>query len=256
MDPYLESRWGDVHSALSVAVRSALQPQLPRGLRARVQEEVFVDAEDEIRMQRYQPDAHVIQTGDFTGATAVAERLATVKPILVRRVPVEKLNRWVTIIDTQSHNRVVTAIEILSPSNKASGPRNKKYRQKLKDCIAGGVNIVEIDLLRSRRHKLPIQMSDLKEQDRGEYLLNVHRALPDDDVWEVYPLSLREPLQMLPIPLRETDADVPLELQPIIERIYVEGGHDDIDYSQPLDPPLKSDDATWLATLITPPANT
>ena len=56
---------------------------------------------------------------------------------------------------------------------------------------------------------------------------------------------------MLSIPLRPgRDADVPLALQPIVDRIYIEGGYDDLDYARPLRPPLSPADAAWAADRI------
>ncbi len=69
-------------------------------------------------------------------------------------------------------------------------------------------------------------------------------------VWEVYPMVLRESLPRVPIPLRHADADVGFELQPLIERVYVAGGHDDLDYSKPIEPPLEQDDAAWADLLL------
>ncbi len=43
MDPYLESCWGDVHASFIIYSREQIQAQLPPGLRARVEERVFVD---------------------------------------------------------------------------------------------------------------------------------------------------------------------------------------------------------------------
>src|SRR5207248_5881448 len=47
MDPYLESRWSDVHTALCTGIRTALQPRLPRGLRARAQQDVLLETTDD-----------------------------------------------------------------------------------------------------------------------------------------------------------------------------------------------------------------
>jgi hypothetical protein len=41
-----------------------------------------------------------------------------------------------------------------------------------------------------------------------------------------------------------------LDLQRLIERAYIAGGHDDIDYTQPCDPPLEEDDAAWVKSLL------
>ena len=46
MDPYLERRWGDVHTSLCTYIREVLQPLLPRDLRARATEDVLLSDED------------------------------------------------------------------------------------------------------------------------------------------------------------------------------------------------------------------
>ena len=46
MNPWLESHWGDIHTSLTTYARDQLQPQLPAGLRARVEEYVAVEAEE------------------------------------------------------------------------------------------------------------------------------------------------------------------------------------------------------------------
>ena len=58
------------------------------------------------------------------------------------------------------------------------------------------------------------------------------------DVAELYPLPLAEPLPAIRIPLRESDADVTLNLQALIDQCYENGGYDTIDYRQPPVPPL------------------
>lgn len=45
IDPHLESRWGDVHLSLITYARDAIQPTLPRDLRARLQERIVDGAE-------------------------------------------------------------------------------------------------------------------------------------------------------------------------------------------------------------------
>ena len=81
MDPYLEKRWGDVHHRLVQYSCDRLQMALPRDLRARVEERVFVEAEPR-RARQIIPDVYISQqfsSGGFElreGAeTAVAEPL-------------------------------------------------------------------------------------------------------------------------------------------------------------------------------------
>jgi hypothetical protein len=63
-------------------------------------------------------------------------------------------------------------------------------------------------------------------------------------------LELRRPLPKIPIPLRKKDREVPLDLQPLIDRVYTAGGHDDIDYNKPLNTPLTEQDAKWADELL------
>jgi hypothetical protein len=251
MDPYLERRWGDVHSALCIEIRTSLQPILPEGLRARAQEDVLLEYDPAVSSRSYQPNIAIVEVGEAeesSGGKGMS-LATTLKRISVRHVRRPRRRRWVEILDTSDSNRVVTAIEILSPGNKASGKLNRSYRKKLEQYLDGGTNVVEIDLLRSSRKRLAVPTAEIPEETRSDYYVSLCRA-DDPDLWIVYPMSLRNPLPTVPIPCRNTDNDVPLELQPIIDRIYQEGGHDDLNYHEPLEPPLSSEDCAWAAALI------
>ena len=126
---------------------------------------------------------------------------------------------------------------------------NRRYRAKLKRYIDGGANVVEIDLLRSTRERLAVPMADLPADRQAAYCTCVSRAA-DPDLWAAYPMPLRDPLPVVPVPCRQGEPEVPLALQPIIDRIYDEGGYDSIDYAVPARPPLPPDDATWATDVI------
>ena len=253
MDPYLERYWDDVHISLCTAIRTALQPKLPKGLRARAAQHIRLETPDEDPGpgQRFEGDTVLVATGPAArkgggGGTA----LATVEPVLFEEIPALERERWVQIIDTADGNRVVTVIEILSPGNKESGDLNRRYREKLKQYRRAGVNLVEIDLLRSSRARLRITNADIPPNRRAAYYTCVNWAGGEQPwFWKVYPMPLRNPLPTVPIPCRKGEADVALPLQPIIDRIYVEGGHDDINYAAPLRPRLSAADAAWAAEL-------
>ena len=247
MDPYLERRWDDVHAKLCAFIGEAIQPDLPAALRARTESRVLLEDESGEELSRYIPDAAVVEVDERVPSPArTVGGTVTLEPVrftLLRDPPV---HRWVKIIDVERGNRVVTAIEILSPGNKRPGPLNDDYREKIDDYIAAGVNVVEIDLLRGRRNLLAVRHDMLPPERAGEYLYCVHRARRRRE-WLAYPMRLRDRLPVVPVPLRPIDADVTLDLQSLIDRVYVAGGHDDIDYAKPADPPLSADDAAWLA---------
>jgi hypothetical protein len=54
------------------------------------------------------------------------------------------------------------------------------------------------------------------------------------------------------VPLREPDADAPLDLGAAVAAVYERGAYaDDIDYGQSLTPPaLTSDEAAWVSALL------
>jgi hypothetical protein len=245
MDPYLEEDWGPVNVNLLVAIQAVLQPFLPPGLRARAEQDVFLEEPGE--PTRYRSDVTVTEIGrdgfEARSASAVAE------PFFLEVEHEPRPHRWVQVIDTRAGNRVVTVIELLSLKNKNAGDGNQKYRAKIEDYIDAGVNVVEIDLLRSSRARLDVTTAAIPPDRREAYCTCVHRA-SDARKWRVYPMSMRLPLPAIPVPCRAQDADVPLPLQAVVDRVYLEGGYDGIDYQQPLVTPLSPADAAWTAELI------
>jgi hypothetical protein len=57
------------------------------------------------------------------------------------------------MVDSCTH--VITAIELLSPSNKQPGEAAVAWTRKRFDYLRGGINLVEIDLLRGSVWTLP-----------------------------------------------------------------------------------------------------
>jgi hypothetical protein len=100
---------------------------------------------------------------------------------------------------------------------------------------------VEIDLLRGGQ-----RMPMLDPWPDSPYTLLVARA-KKFQLCRVWPAHFQRPLPSLPLPLAKPDADVPVELQPMIAAIYQRFRYErSINYSKPLIPPLSSKDAAWL----------
>jgi len=251
MNPWLEEHWGDVHTSLPTYARDQLQPRLPPGLRARIEEYVAVESEEDwdAPRSRFSPDVRVIERPealeDSGGvATAVAVAVAA-KPLVVKRESEPETLRYIQIVDTNSGHRIVTSIEFLSLANKISEEGRRQYRSKQRQMIQGGVNLVEIDLLRAGPWVLGVQRSHLPRSYREPYRINVVRADGAGDA-EVYRVSLRQPLPTIRIPLRSGEDDVPLQLQALIDAAYENGRYaDDIDYTRDPHPALSADDAAW-----------
>lgn len=156
--------------------------------------------------------------------------------------------RYIEIFDT-SGGRVITVIEFVSPTNKIAGDGREQYLRKQQEVRGAGINLVEIDLTRRGERQLAFPEAELPPNHRATYLACVYRGFATRR-YEIYPLPLRERLPAIRIPLRDEDPDATLDLQALVDRAYVEGRYDDLDYSAACDPPLTEDDARWAAELV------
>ena len=127
------------------------------------------------------------------------------------------------------------------------------YQEKQCDLGDADVSLVEIDLLRAGPHVLQLPLAQYPPAYRTPYKVCVHRG------WkakvEIYRVPLRQRLPAIRIPLRQTDADVKLDLQALITQVYRHSRYDDIDYTVPPVPPLGADDDAWADELLAPLGN-
>jgi hypothetical protein len=252
MDPYLERYWGDVHASLLVYMRDQIQEQLPDDLQARVEETVRVSAVgDDSRW--VVPDVLVIEEPaavEYATPAASAVVPPATEPLLIAIPPQPRAQRHLVIVDATSGNRVVTAVEVLSPTNKTTKSGRRRYREKQRTYLRNRVNLVEIDLLRAGRFILSVPDSEIPDSILADYWVCVRRAVRPH--WaELYPIGLREPLPNIRVPLRPSDADILIQLQPLVDRCYQSGRYDRIDYGQPLRPPFTDDQRRWVDGLLT-----
>ena len=249
MDPWLELHWRDVHSRLIIYIANYIQRQLPAPLVARAEEDVLVDIPQEAPAI-VRPDIAIAQDwvpGQSGNVATLSPPPKVAEPMLVR-VPEPEVDRRVEIYDP-SGGRVVTAIEVLSPSNKLPGQAQNGYRSKQRDFLAAGVNLVEIDLVRAGKWVFSLDEGALPLEKRTPYMVCVFRATQSDQR-AFYPLPLRERLPSIAIPLRPEDRDVALDLQQVVDEAYETGRYDRTDYRRPLKPPLPPEDATWATDLL------
>jgi hypothetical protein len=250
MDPYLEQFWRDVHARLVIYAADQLQRRLPGELRARVEERVVVESADEAERSVF-PDVRVIERGRGMAAVATLDSgVAVAEPIMVHVPPEPMTETFIEIMDVGTGKQVVTVVEVLSVSNKLPGDGQNQYLAKKRELRDGNVSLVEIDLLRTGHHVLSVPEAWIAPSKRTPYKVCVRRGTKPWD-FEMYPFPLRDRLPAIRIPLRTTDADVPLDLQELIDQCYRNGGYDeDIDYRANPVPPLDPVDAAWADELL------
>jgi hypothetical protein len=249
MDPYLESPafWQGFHTRFLVEIGNELVACLPPGYYADVEQTVWLhDFLEDGPTQAIRPDAYVAGERSNT-ATAVLTVNPPSASIQMHPPTLEDRQRYIEIVD-QADQRVVTAIELLSPSNKDPGSNREHYLRKRNSYFQSQTNLVEIDLLRSGQRMpsaTPIPMAD--------YLTIIVRAdqFPQADVWA---RSLQEPLPIIPVPLKPGDGTVPLDLQACLCHVYDQAGYRNrIRYDRPPTIPLAPTDGEWAAQLFSPP---
>jgi hypothetical protein len=245
MDPYLEQHWLDVHHALATYARDQLQPRLPGGLRARIEERVFVESDDDGQYAGIHPDVRIIEHPMSSSAGAATQgAVATAEPIVIQTLSDPISQGYIEIVDASSGNRVVTVIEFVSPSNKVPGEGRKQYLLKQRRVIRAKANLVEIDLTRVGHRTLAAKRTMIPPRYHTTYLACVTRGWKWGES-EIYPIRLAERLPAIRIPLRKSDAEVSLDLQTLIDQCYENGAYDTIDYRQPLKPPLEAAESAW-----------
>jgi hypothetical protein len=122
------------------------------------------------------------------------------------------------------------------------------------EILSSDANLIEIDLLRSGRRLLAYPELEAAVYDQApDYLVLLNRSALRAGYWmdfSLYPISLREPLPCILVPLAGDDPDVLLDLQVAFNQAYAGGPYTRmIDYTVEPDPPLRAEDAAWADQL-------
>ncbi len=248
MDPYLEGYlWPDFHHRIATEITRQLAPRIRPRYVARLEVSVVEDPSPEAELAILYPDVEVLslERHEASAPAGLSTEPEIVAPLILRILdPVDV--RLVTVeIRDAGKNRLVTSIEILSPVNKRE-PGLTRYRRKQRKLRRAGVHVLEVDLL--RRGFRPI--ANRKLPDAMYFVALTRSGAGTTGIW---PLTLRDPLPRIPVPLLAPDSDVPLDLGAVIRAIYEEAGYDlSVDYSHPPPPPeVGEEDRRWLAELLT-----
>lgn len=258
MDPYLEHPqiFPGLHGSIIFCLKAALQPRLPEPYYADSDERVWV----EVTQRHIEPDVNVLRARrgpereeTETGGVAVLTEPRT-QPILVTVPCAERRETWLEIYTRQDGTeRLVTAVEVLSPTNKTPGRRRDEYLQKQEELLEHGeVNLIEIDLLRAGKHTtaVPRELA-LEKAGPYDYHVCVHRFDRFADYF-VYPIQLERSLPEIEVPLLPQDGSISVDLQEVFNRCYDEGPyHRRVRYEEDTPvPPLSPKQAKWAQELL------
>jgi hypothetical protein len=243
MNPYLEhpALWPEIHTFLLVNMARLLNTQIIPKYRAAIDQRVYIDT-----VLVGIPDTTVIRK---SATTRSAERLSSQSVAVASRpervaVPmqVEVKEPFLEIREVETHT-VITAVELLSPSNKRTDAGRQQYLEKRQQVLRSRTHFVEIDLLRAGE-PMPIEGGR-----KSDYQILVSRS-QERPAAERYPFNLQEAIPGFYLPLQAGDDEPVIDLKQLLLQASEEAAIDlSIDYSQPPVPDLSPEDAAWLQTL-------
>lgn len=244
VDPYLEhpDLWPDVHHRLIVAIADTLAPILRPRYRVLVDKRTYrVDPSEMVFIGR--PDVGAIRT-----VQEPAEPYAAVEPgaPLTVQVPVPDIveQGYLEVRDVAS-GEVVTALELLSPSNKRPGEGRRLYEQKRLTILGSLTHLVEIDLLRAYE---PMLVYGDGRESHYRILVSRSERRPRADLLT---FNVQDPIPAFHLPLRKDDEEPLVDLGRLLRELYDRAGYDlSIDYGLEPVPPLEDEDAEWGTQLL------
>ena len=213
MDPYLERRglWEQTHLWIVVMAQDVLNAQITPKYRA-----------------------------------AIAQRTYTA--ITDLPVPEEIKERYLEIREV-STDRVITVIELLSPSNKLSREGRDEYERKRLKVLGSLTHLIEIDLLRAGT---PPEFRLRQPAASSDYRITISRS-ERRPYADLHLFGIREPIPDIRIPLKRGEDEPVLPLNRLLHELYDRARYDlVIHYDRPAEPPLNELDAVWVQSIIKP----
>ena len=242
----------DLHNTLIAFLRGDLNRQLPPPFFAAIATRVYMEESE----RRTEPDVEVLSpTGTVGGGGTAVAPVAVTDLLEIPAPPLPDEDITETFIEIRAAGdgeRLVTSIEVLSPTNKTPGATGRGlYLAKQHELQSAGVNLVEIDLLRRGAHATAASLAELRRR-AGRFDYHVCVTLGDRaDARFVAPILLSHRLPTIPVPLTPDVAAVPVDLQALLDHCYDEALYTRrVRYDRPCDPPLTDEQRVWAEGVL------
>jgi hypothetical protein len=150
-------------------------------------------------------------------------------------------------IRQRNDGRLVTLVEVVSPTNKTTSTGRVAYLDKRREGRSANANLVEIDLVLQGQPTLDYARDGLPDWD---YAVTVTRSTQPDR-YEIYTATLQKRLPRFRLPLAADDRDTVLDLHTAFSRCYDQGGFaGKIDYQRDPSTSLSDEDRRWLHQVL------
>lgn len=210
MDPFLEEEnlWPAFHHQLIGSLFQILLPNLVDRYRARVGQRQYV----------------------------------TEMPLFTSIIREEHQEEFVEVRQ-RTDGRLITLVDVVSPTNKLSQRGRLAYLEKRKEARVQSASIVEIDLVMQGQPMLDYSRDGLPDWD---YAVTVTRCTQPER-YEIYTSTIQKRLPRFKLPLAVDDRDIVVDLQAAFARCYDQGGFaNQIDYGRDPGVVREDDERRWL----------
>jgi hypothetical protein len=246
MDPYLErpALWPDCHNRLIVLLANDLAPRVRPRYYVAIEERTYTTEVSELLLAGRAVLA-VIQPS--MASSGLPEEAVSRSPAGVMvEVPLpEEVRETFLEVRTVEKDRLVTVLEILSPTNKRMGEGREQYLRKRRRVLGTATHLVEIDLLRDGE---PMPIRGIAPPGDYRILLCRHEIRPGA---ELIAFTVRTPIPTFPLPLLPGDPEPSVDLNRLFHELFDVAAYDlRIDYRGNADPPLEGEDAVWADSLL------
>jgi hypothetical protein len=177
----------------------------------------------------------------------VGQRRYTTEQALFTSIVREDHEEEFIEVRQRNDNRLVTLVDVVSPTNKTTAAGRQAYLVKRKDAKNAGASLVEIDLVMQGQPMLDYSREGLPEWDHA---VTVTRA-SQPERYEIYTATVQKKLPKFRLPLAADDRDTVLDLQATFARCFDQGNFAaQVNYQR--DPPTRiaDDDRRWLDQLL------
>lgn len=220
--------WESFHANWVIQLQAALEKALPRTYYAVAEKSLQISEMASETLQRTRPDVSVYQLRRTTDAPpAIAGETAPTAVLSLRDALEEMVDALSSVgiyevVAGRVPGRLVTRLEVLSAGNKPPATYAPQYLGRRYETLRAGVNLVEIDLIHTRRpvtHLVPSYPDQHPQATPYLVLVSHPQPRPSDGQLRVYHVSIRDPLPQLAVPLSGEETAM-LDLQAVYNRTF------------------------------------
>ena len=246
VDPFIEAQgqWPDFHSRFITYLCDAIGDHLPEDYVARIGERTnLIDLHrDESQISR--PDVGIYKSAGTRTSFGVESSVAVLEPITATLPAYDEIVQTFIEIHHLPSERLVTVIELLSPSNKAE-PGLSQYRAKRVGILQSDVHLVELDLLTAGRR----MTEDVELKGNHDYCAVISDSQTRPKI-HIYLWTVCDVIPAISIPLRAPDAPIKTDLLQTYQTAYERGRYGrTLDYTTQLNLPISDEAKEWCFQL-------